>query len=146
MTDLLPGTQEAIDAGCLCPIMDNGHGRGYMGQPGVYVYAGNCSHHGHIVQAAMTEKQVPVSAAGDISHAANSLDIDRLKAAGIDELSAPFGKHRERMAASQLAWLDALGRPGRDEAAVEEGLREALAARAWGCSSCGTAGRARARI
>lgn len=98
MTDLLPGTQEAIDGGCLCPIMDNGHGRGYMGQPGVYVYAGNCSHHGHIVQAAMTEKQVPVSAAGDISHAANSLDIDRLKAAAIAACEGEDSDENDRWA------------------------------------------------
>ena len=26
-----PGSNAAIDAGCTCPVMDNGHGRGYMG-------------------------------------------------------------------------------------------------------------------
>lgn len=26
-----PGTDAAIHAGCKCPVMDNGHGRGYMG-------------------------------------------------------------------------------------------------------------------
>lgn len=26
-----PGSDEAIAAGCRCPRMDNGHGRGYMG-------------------------------------------------------------------------------------------------------------------
>lgn len=28
---LPPGSDEALDAGCLCPVMDNGHGRGYLG-------------------------------------------------------------------------------------------------------------------
>lgn len=28
---LPPGSDEAIEAGCICPVMDNGHGRGYMG-------------------------------------------------------------------------------------------------------------------
>ena len=26
-----PGSDEAIAAGCTCPVIDNGHGRGYMG-------------------------------------------------------------------------------------------------------------------
>ena len=28
---LNPGSDEAIAAGCTCPAMDNGHGRGYLG-------------------------------------------------------------------------------------------------------------------
>lgn len=60
MTDLLPGTQEAIDAGCLCPIMDNGHGRGYRYGPDrvpQYVYVENCPHHGHVVKAAIAREE-----------------------------------------------------------------------------------------
>ena len=26
-----PGSREARDAGCICPVWDNAHGRGYMG-------------------------------------------------------------------------------------------------------------------
>ena len=26
-----PGSDEAIASGCTCPVMDNGHGRGYLG-------------------------------------------------------------------------------------------------------------------
>ena len=26
-----PGSPAAVDKGCTCPVMDNGHGRGYMG-------------------------------------------------------------------------------------------------------------------
>ena len=26
-----PGSDEALDAGCRCPVMDNGHGRGNYG-------------------------------------------------------------------------------------------------------------------
>ena len=26
-----PGSPEAIEAGCRCPVLDNGHGRGYLG-------------------------------------------------------------------------------------------------------------------
>jgi len=41
----LPGSQEARDLGCLCPAMDNGHGRGYMGMKGVFVYRMDCPVH-----------------------------------------------------------------------------------------------------
>jgi hypothetical protein len=40
-----PGTKEAIDAGCTCPVIDNGHGRGYYGQPDVFVYTVGCPVH-----------------------------------------------------------------------------------------------------
>lgn len=26
-----PGSNEALDQGCACPVMNNGHGRGYLG-------------------------------------------------------------------------------------------------------------------
>jgi hypothetical protein len=26
-----PGSFDAVQAGCRCPVVDNGHGRGYMG-------------------------------------------------------------------------------------------------------------------
>ena len=46
MTDTpKPGSDEAIAAGCTCPILDNGRGRGYMGQPGIYVYTLGCPIH-----------------------------------------------------------------------------------------------------
>lgn len=41
-----PGTDEAIKAGCKCPVIDNGRGRGWMGQPGVFVFSGDCPVHG----------------------------------------------------------------------------------------------------
>jgi hypothetical protein len=31
MTDYLPGSPDAIAAGCKCPRIDNGHGRGIYG-------------------------------------------------------------------------------------------------------------------
>jgi len=36
-----PGSPEAIALGCCCPVLDNGHGRGYrfvQGHPVLYVY------------------------------------------------------------------------------------------------------------
>lgn len=41
-----PGSREARDAGCRCPVYDNAHGRGYMGMPGVYVMSELCPMHG----------------------------------------------------------------------------------------------------
>lgn len=40
-----PGSPEAITAGCKCPVIDNGHGLGYLGQAGVYVYNEDCPLH-----------------------------------------------------------------------------------------------------
>lgn len=40
-----PGTNEAIEAGCTCPVMDNNYGRGAYGQEGVYWYNASCSVH-----------------------------------------------------------------------------------------------------
>ena len=41
-----PGSREAIDAGCACAVIDNGRGRGYMGQPGIFVVSADCPVHG----------------------------------------------------------------------------------------------------
>ena len=40
-----PGSDAAIDEGCICPILDNGHGKGYMGIEGTYVIAEGCPLH-----------------------------------------------------------------------------------------------------
>ena len=46
-----PGSKEAREAGCLCPVMDNAHGKGYLGgvrdEDGntVFVIAGGCPVH-----------------------------------------------------------------------------------------------------
>ena len=47
-----PGSPAAISKGCICPRIDNGHGRGYMGgvtdKDGdkMFVVVGNCPMHG----------------------------------------------------------------------------------------------------
>ncbi len=49
---LAPGSPEAVDAGCRCPVLDNARGRGYLGGvkssdgSTVYVYSGDCPLHG----------------------------------------------------------------------------------------------------
>lgn len=40
-----PGSDEAVALGCTCPVLDNGRGKGYMGQPGIYVYTVGCPVH-----------------------------------------------------------------------------------------------------
>lgn len=51
MQKLRPGSDEAIKAGCTCPVMDNAHGKGYLGgvkdEDGntVFVYNGDCPIH-----------------------------------------------------------------------------------------------------
>jgi len=40
-----PGSFKAIAKGCTCPVLDNHHGQGYMGMPGVFVYSGKCPVH-----------------------------------------------------------------------------------------------------
>jgi len=45
-SDLRPGSEEARRAGCICPVIDNEHGRGYLGIEGVYVYNLSCPIHG----------------------------------------------------------------------------------------------------
>lgn len=40
-----PGSDEAIKQGCICPVIDNAHGKGYMGKEGVFVFTGDCPLH-----------------------------------------------------------------------------------------------------
>lgn len=43
-----PGSQEAVADGCVCPVMDNAHGRGARGSEGpnaVFWIAGDCPVH-----------------------------------------------------------------------------------------------------
>ena len=45
-----PGSDEAIAQGCSCPVMDNGHGRGWQGGPGFVISTG-CPLHGEVAQS-----------------------------------------------------------------------------------------------
>lgn len=40
-----PGSKEAFEKGCICPILDNSHGKGYMGVSGIFVYVEGCPVH-----------------------------------------------------------------------------------------------------
>lgn len=43
-----PGSDEAKKMGCICPVMDNAHGKGWMGQEGVYWINRKCPVHGDV--------------------------------------------------------------------------------------------------
>ncbi len=74
---------------------------------------------------AITRGQKARASSLTILRAATATEIT----AAIEDLSRPFGPHASRMVLEQLAWRQALARPDRDAAAVEAGLRDALAAR-----------------
>lgn len=40
-----PGSAEARAQGCSCPVLDNNHGRGYRGNPNVFVRVVGCPLH-----------------------------------------------------------------------------------------------------
>lgn len=44
-----PGSDEAVALGCICARIDNGRGRGYMGQPGVFIYTHGCRVHDSVL-------------------------------------------------------------------------------------------------
>lgn len=40
-----PGSDEALDQGCSCPVLDNGHGNPELGRTGGFVYNADCPVH-----------------------------------------------------------------------------------------------------
>lgn len=59
MTDEIPnpGSDEALEQGCKCPVLDNNFGRGaYKGRDGEFIIRANCPLHGN------GENQYPGSA------------------------------------------------------------------------------------
>lgn len=43
-----PGSDEAIEMGCTCPVLDNGHGKGSMYGEDLFWMNANCPIHGVI--------------------------------------------------------------------------------------------------
>lgn len=52
---LNPGSDAAIEQGCRCPVLDNSHGRGYMGQPAVFVMVGDCPVHAAEIERILSQ-------------------------------------------------------------------------------------------
>ena len=53
MTKPNPGSPEAIQAGCTCPVIDNSYGKGYHDDPTRFVVNGHCPLHGQEAKANM---------------------------------------------------------------------------------------------
>lgn len=47
-----PGSDDAIDLGCTCPVMDNGHGKGSYWGPNTFIYSGSCKLHNEVLARA----------------------------------------------------------------------------------------------
>lgn len=47
-----PGSEEAQKLGCLCPVLDNGHGQGSMWGPGTFIMTEGCKLHNDAVRRA----------------------------------------------------------------------------------------------
>lgn len=60
-----PGSDTALDQGCTCPVIDNGHGRGWMGQPGVYVITEGCPLHASQPLPPAPERDEPAMVASE---------------------------------------------------------------------------------
>lgn len=53
-----PGTEEALDAGCICPVLDNNHGKGIPNPDGgenVFWYSNTCPIHGGFLKPNMLD-------------------------------------------------------------------------------------------
>ncbi len=48
-----PGSPEAMEAGCLCPVIDNHYGRGFL--PGQFVMVEGCPLHDESYQSIVVE-------------------------------------------------------------------------------------------
>lgn len=52
-----PGSTEAYEQGCACPIMDNNYGKGYMGMKDTFVYSTTCPLHGESLKEIADDKE-----------------------------------------------------------------------------------------
>lgn len=52
-----PGSLEARKQGCTCPVLDNSHGKGYMGITGLFVFNESCPVHSGDEQTDNDENQ-----------------------------------------------------------------------------------------
>lgn len=40
-----PGSHAAVEAGCICPVLDNAYGQGHYCIPGLFVFTEGCPVH-----------------------------------------------------------------------------------------------------
>jgi len=53
-----PGSRKAVESGCTCPILDNGHGRGVFGNPGAYWMTEGCPVHTETVEESKLDQEI----------------------------------------------------------------------------------------
>lgn len=56
-----PGSKAAGLKGCICPVLDNSHGRGYLCQPNVFVIREDCPLHTKTSPKVQVDVREPVS-------------------------------------------------------------------------------------
>lgn len=52
-----PGSDAAIDQGCTCPILDNGHGKGSLWGPNTFIMHETCPMHRGAIRRAKSNGQ-----------------------------------------------------------------------------------------
>lgn len=52
-----PVSPEALASGCICPMLDNSHGKGWFGVAGVFWIAPDCPLHGIDAEKIPQEKE-----------------------------------------------------------------------------------------
>lgn len=79
-SEVAPGSDEAIAAGCVCPVLDNAHGKGYMGgvkdEEGetVYIISWVCPLHG--VEEVEDDYGPMITSEGICSNCGHKLELD----------------------------------------------------------------------
>lgn len=80
---MTPGSDEAVAHGCCCPVMDNGKGKGYMGQEGVFVISSECH-----VHSPLTVMGLPMPLQSGTDSATISANIRKLVSEGYTQQQA----------------------------------------------------------
>lgn len=65
-----PGGDAARAQGCLCPVLDNARGIGYLGVPGQWVMRTDCPLHGGAPYAGRDEHHAPAHTTADAQRSA----------------------------------------------------------------------------
>ena len=84
-----PGSDEAIAAGCTCPVLDNAHGKGYMGIPDVFVFTVGCPVHNPknlMHYPCLRHTPATIIAHGPSSHGVTNCDLKGIRV-GINHIN-----------------------------------------------------------
>lgn len=93
---LPPGSDEALAAGCKCPVLDNARGRGYMGCPGAWVKLATCPLHGQDVSGTPPEDDKTAPAPPDEKERIQAALLDTPETTHIEYVSSRAAASMER--------------------------------------------------